>query len=137
MRKNEIHGHLATDHTTEFPSGQRGWTQDPLLRLRRFESCLRHHTLPSCIAGFHTVIKKPLKGSQVRTSQSEAVLEGKCGEQDSNLRTVEDCDLNAAPLTKLGDPRVQNRRCAGLLSSHPSAYSEAKMASTKGGNVAP
>ena len=66
-----------------------------------------------------------------------AVLKGKCGEQDSNLRTVEDCDLNAAPLTKLGDPRVQNRRCAGLLSSHPSAYSEAKMASTKGGNVAP
>ena len=28
-----------------------------------------------------------------------------CGEQDSNLRTDKDCDLNAAPLTKLGDPR--------------------------------
>ena len=25
--------------------------------------------------------------------------------QDSNLRTDKDCDLNAAPLTKLGDPR--------------------------------
>ena len=29
----------------------------------------------------------------------------KCGGQDSNLRTDKDCDLNAAPLTKLGDPR--------------------------------
>ena len=33
----------------------------------------------------------------------------KCGEQDSNLRTDKDCDLNAAPLTKLGDPRVVRR----------------------------
>ena len=36
----------------------------------------------------------------------QAMWNRKCGEQDSNLRTVEDCDLNAAPLTKLGDPRV-------------------------------
>ena len=67
----------------------------------------------------------------------QAMWNRKCGEQDSNLRTDEDCDLNAAPLTKLGDPRVQNRRCTGRLSSHPSAFFWAKIASTSGGKVAP
>ena len=40
-----------------------------------------------------------------------------CGEQDSNLRTVEDCDLNAAPLTKLGDPRVVRPLCRSVIKS--------------------
>ena len=40
-----------------------------------------------------------------------------CGEQDSNLRTVEDCDLNAAPLTKLGDPRVERTLCHSVIKS--------------------
>ena len=34
-----------------------------------------------------------------------------CGGQDSNLRTDKDCDLNAAPLTKLGDPRGNPPSC--------------------------
>ncbi len=97
MRKNEIQPHEAVNHTTEFPSGQRGWTQDPLLRLRRFESCLRHHS-------FHTKHASVQPYSGIRQDPANDV--SKCGEQDSNLRTVEDCDLNAAPLTKLGDPRV-------------------------------
>ena len=46
-----------------------------------------------------------------------AVWKGKCGEQDSNLRTVEDCDLNAAPLTKLGDPRVVETPCWSVIKS--------------------
>ena len=33
----------------------------------------------------------------------------KCRGQDLNLRTTEDCDLNAAPLTKLGDPCLAPR----------------------------
>ncbi len=134
MRKNEIQAHGAVDHTTEFPSGQRGWTQDPLLRLRRFESCLRHHHHPSCNETFSTEANQRFAGPE---RVAEAVCKGKCGEQDSNLRTVEDCDLNAAPLTKLGDPRVQIPRCASLLSSHPSAFFAAKMASASGGKVAP
>ena len=134
MRKNEIQAHGAVDHTTEFPSGQRGWTQDPLLRLRRFESCLRHHNHPLCNERFSPDTIHRFAGQERPTT---AVQKEKCGEQDSNLRTVEDCDLNAAPLTKLGDPRVQNRRCASLLSSHPSAFLAAKMASASGGKVAP
>ena len=97
MRKNEIQPHEAVNHTTEFPSGQRGWTQDPLLRLRRFESCLRHHP-------FHATHASVQSSPSITQHRANGV--SKCGEQDSNLRTVEDCDLNAAPLTKLGDPRV-------------------------------
>ena len=107
MRKNEIQAHGAVNHTTEFPSGQRGWTQDPLLRLRRFESCLRHHIHPPCNAVFSIRTERPPHKSNVKKRVASAVQKRKCGEQDSNLRTVEDCDLNAAPLTKLGDPRVQ------------------------------
>ena len=32
--------------------------------------------------------------------------ETRCGEQDSNLRTNKEWDLNPPPLTKLGDPRA-------------------------------
>ena len=34
----------------------------------------------------------------------------KCGEQDSNLRNSMYWDLNPAPLTKLGNPRVASPR---------------------------
>ena len=33
-----------------------------------------------------------------------------CGEQDSNLRTDKEWDLNPPPLTKLGDPRATRGR---------------------------
>ena len=66
MRKNEIQAHGAVNHTTEFPSGQRGWTQDPLLRLRRFESCLRHHIHPPCNAVFSIRTERPPHKSNVK-----------------------------------------------------------------------
>ena len=73
MRKNEIQAHGAVDHTTEFPSGQRGWTQDPLLRLRRFESCLRHHIHSPCNARSTTKAERLIFRFPVRKRPTEAV----------------------------------------------------------------
>ena len=57
--------------------------------------------------GFQHQDRAPSSQIKRKKRVASAVQKRKCGEQDSNLRTVEDCDLNAAPLTKLGDPRVQ------------------------------